>query len=206
VAAILFLAFWVVLGVAIFFIAVRGGPRGARASLYRQSRTGSKVAFVAFLLIYIAFGVAVPTLVLAGNDDSSQVSSEGITLTAKEEEGRKLFGEYCNQCHTLKAANTVGRVGPNLDELRPPYALVVNAVTNGRQRGNGTMPAGLVQGADVNNVACFVDKATHPNDKAPKECGGSAKSSGSGGAQGPNSTGSGQNNSSGNSQESGGGG
>jgi len=183
VAAILFLAFWVVLGLAIFFIAVRGGPRGARASLYRQSRTGGKVAFVAFLLIYIAFGVAVPTLVLAGNDDATEVASEGLTLTKNEEEGRKLFGEYCNQCHTLKAANTVGRVGPNLDELRPPYALVVNVVNNGRQVGNGTMPAGLVQGQDVNNVACFVDRATHPNDKPPKECAETKPSSGSGPAQ-----------------------
>ena len=182
-AAILFLAFWVVLGLAIFFIAVRGGPRGARAALHRQSRTGSKVAFVVFLLVYIAFGVAVPTLVLAGNDDSTEVASEGLTLTKNEEDGRQLFGEYCNQCHTLKAADTVGRVGPNLDELRPPYALVANAVIQGRQRGNGTMPAGLVQGQDVNNVACFVDRATHPNDKPPKECAETKPSSGSGPAQ-----------------------
>jgi len=203
VAAILFLAFWVLVGLAIFFIAVRGGPRGARESLYRQSRRGNKLAFVAFFAVYVAFGIAVPTLVLAGNDDSTEVASEGLTLTQSEEEGRKLFGEYCNQCHTLKAANTVGRVGPNLDDLRPNYALVANAVTQGRQRGNGTMPAGLVQGADVRNVACFVDRATHPNDKPAKQCTGPASSSGSGGAAGPNSTGSGTNNPN-NSQEPGG--
>jgi mono/diheme cytochrome c family protein len=188
-AAILFLAFWVLLGLTIFFIAVRGGPRGARESLHRQSRKGNKFAFVAFLVLYIAFGIAVPTLVLAGNDDSTDVASEGLTLTKREQDGRKLFGEYCNQCHTLKAANTVGRVGPNLDVLRPPYALVVTAVTQGRQRGNGTMPAGLVQGEDVTNVACFVDRATHPNDKPPKECTTASKTSGSGGESGANSTG-----------------
>src|SRR3954447_23021855 len=196
-AAILFLAFWVLLGLTIFFIAVRGGPRGARESLHRQSRGGNKFAFIAFLVLYIAFGIAVPTLVLAGNDDSKDVSSEGLMLTTREEKGRKLFGEYCNQCHTLKAAKTVGRVGPNLDDLRPPYALVANAVANGRQKGNGTMPAGLVQGSDVTNVACFVDAATHPNDAQPKICGAKPRSSGSGGPAGPNSTGSGQNSGSG---------
>jgi mono/diheme cytochrome c family protein len=202
-AAILFLAFWVLLGLTIFFVAVRGGPRGARESLHGQTRRGNKFALIAFFVVYVAFGIAVPMLVLTGNDDSTDVASEGLTLTTREEDGRALFGGYCNQCHTLKAANTVGRVGPNLDELRPNYALVVNAVRNGRQQGNGTMPAGLVQGADVQNVACFVDRATHPNDAPPKECKGAEKTSGSGGPAGPNSTGSGQNNSGSNSQESG---
>jgi mono/diheme cytochrome c family protein len=178
VAAILFLAFWVLVGLTIFFVAIRGGPRGARESLYQQSRKGNKFAFVAFLVIYVAFGVAVPTLVLAGNDESKEVASEGLTLTKGEEEGRQLFGEYCNQCHTLKAADTVGRVGPNLDELRPTYGIVASAVISGRQQGNGTMPAGLLQGEDVNKVACFVARATHPNDKPPKECTGGGGDSG----------------------------
>jgi mono/diheme cytochrome c family protein len=189
VTAILFLAFWILLGITIFFFAVRGGPRGAREALHLQSRRGNKVAFLVFLVVYVAFGVAVPTLVLAGNDNARDISSEGITLTKDEEEGRELFGQYCNQCHTLKAANTVGRVGPNFDDLRPTYALVVNAVTQGRQRGQGTMPAGLVQGADVQKVACFVDRATHPNDKPPKQCVKTSPSSGSGGATGRQSGG-----------------
>jgi len=33
---------------------------------------------------------------------------------------------------------------------------VEDAVTNGRQRGNGTMPAGIVQGGDVTAVATYV--------------------------------------------------
>lgn len=184
VSAILFLGFWVVVGLTIFFIAVRGGPRGARESLHQQSRRGNKVAFVVFVVLYVGLGVAIPSLVLAGNDDSTEVASEGLTLTQDEQDGRKLFGEYCNQCHTLKAANTVGRVGPNFDDLRPNYALVANAVISGRQRGNGTMPAGLLQGADVQKVACFVDRATHPSDPPPKQCTETSPSSGSGGRNG----------------------
>ena len=34
-------------------------------------------------------------------------------------------------CHTLSAANAVGKVGPNLDTLKPPYGLVLNTINNG---------------------------------------------------------------------------
>lgn len=178
--AILFIAFWIALGAGLVFIALRGGPRRARESLYGQSRRSSRVAFLVILAAYIGLGVAVPTLVLAGNKSDDQVTAESITLTGSQEHGRALFGQRCNQCHTLAAAKTVGQVGPNLNELRPTYPLVVDAVNNGRQRGNGTMPAALVQGADVNDVACFVDRATHPGAPIPKACRGAASSAGGG--------------------------
>lgn len=37
----------------------------------------------------------------------------------------------CGSCHTLKAANATGTVGPNLDELKPDYRAVTAQVTNG---------------------------------------------------------------------------
>lgn len=178
--AILFIAGWILLGLAFFFIAIRGGPRGARESLYGQSRRANRWAVLLMLVLYVAFGVAVPTLVLAGNKDADEIASEDIKLTASEKRGRLLFGEYCNQCHTLAAAQTVGRVGPNFNELRPNYALVADAVTKGRMRGNGTMPAGLVTGGDVRDVACFVDAATHPGQQPGKQCRVASKPSGSG--------------------------
>ena len=67
-----------------------------------------------------------------------------------------VFGERCNNCHTLAAANTAGKVGPNLDQLKPPYALVLNAIQTGRIRGQGTMPADIVSGKDAQDVARFV--------------------------------------------------
>ena len=33
--------------------------------------------------------------------------------------GRAVFAKYCSTCHTLKASNAVGKVGPNLDVLHP---------------------------------------------------------------------------------------
>jgi cytochrome c551 len=182
VGAIAFIAGWIVLGLALFLVAMRRGPRRGGAAPSGSRRRPSRMVAVVILGVYVAFGIALPTLVLAGNRDDDQISSEDITLTASQERGRELFGQYCNQCHTLAAAKTVGRVGPNFDQLRPTYALVVDAVTNGRARGNGTMPAGLVTGGDVNDVACFVDQATHPGQAAPKQCGKGSSSSGSGGS------------------------
>jgi mono/diheme cytochrome c family protein len=182
VGAIAFISAWIVLGLALFFVAMRGGPRSARESLYGQGRRQNRLVFLLIFLVYVGFGIALPTLVLAGNHDDKQISSEDLSLSSRSEHGRSLFGEYCNQCHTLAAAKTVGRVGPNFDDLRPTYPLVVDAVNNGRVRGNGTMPAGLVTGGDVRDVACFVQEATHPDQATPKQCKGSASSSGGGGS------------------------
>jgi mono/diheme cytochrome c family protein len=157
-ATIAFLAFWVVVGLVLLFIALRGGPRGARATLQSQSRGSRRIATVFFVVFYAAIGVAAPTLILVGNHDSASARVGGMTirLTKQEEHGREIFGRSCASCHTLAAANANGKVGPNLDQLRPPKAFVENAVVNGRQRGNGTMPAGIVQGGDVSAVAAFV--------------------------------------------------
>ncbi|MGB2710837.1 MAG: cytochrome c [Conexibacter sp.] len=157
-ATIAFLAFWVVLGLALFFVAARGGPRGARATLHSQTRSSRRAAAVLFAVFYLAVGVAVPVLILVGNHDSAsaRVGGASIALTTQEQEGREIFGERCASCHTLAAANADGKVGPNLDELRPPEALVLDAVEKGRLRGAGTMPAALVQGPEAEDVAAFV--------------------------------------------------
>ena len=47
-------------------------------------------------------------------------------------------------------------MGPNLDQLRPPKALILDAIQKGRARGQGQMPAGLVDGQDAQDVAAFV--------------------------------------------------
>jgi mono/diheme cytochrome c family protein len=157
-AAIAFLAFWVVVGLVLFFVALRGGPRGARATLQSQSRGGRRTAAIVFALFYLAVGVAVPVLILVGNGDSADARVGGTTieLTAQEQDGRAIFGERCASCHTLAAARANGKVGPNLDQLMRPQATIEDAVMRGRQQGNGTMPAGIVQGEDVAAVAAFV--------------------------------------------------
>ncbi len=164
---ILFLAFWVLLAVSLVFVAVRGGIGGARAAFQTQSYGGRRAVNVLFLVIYIGFGVALPVAFLTGNHANASSQVSGLKLTAQEKQGRMLFGQTCGMCHTLDAANTSGKVGPNLDNLKPPYSLVANTIANGCVQnppansaqsclGFGTMPAQLLQGQQAQKVAAFV--------------------------------------------------
>jgi mono/diheme cytochrome c family protein len=166
-ATILFLAFWVVLALALFFIAVRGGIGGAREVLQRQTRGGRRAAWTIFAILYIGFGVGIPIAFLTGNHANASAQVGGIRLNAAERRGRVLFGQNCGVCHTLAAANAVGKVGPNLDMLKPPAQLVLNTINNGCVQnpppnspqaclGQGTMPSQLLEGKDAQNVAEFV--------------------------------------------------
>jgi mono/diheme cytochrome c family protein len=168
-ATIVFLAFWVLLAFALFFVAARGGLGGARAALQTQSRGGRKAVVVIFAVLYVGFGVALPYAFLNGNHANASGQVGGIKLTADEKRGRELFGQNCSVCHTLAAANAVGKVGPNLDTLKPPAQLVLNTINNGCLQnppansseaclGQGTMPAQLVEGKDAQDVADFVAK------------------------------------------------
>jgi mono/diheme cytochrome c family protein len=159
IGVILFIGFWVVVGLTLFVIAVSGGPRGARERvLQSQSRRGRRTAAVVILIVCLAFGVALPALVIANDQDQTKAGRADVKLTAAEKRGRELFGRTCNQCHTLAASKTVGRVGPNLDDLHPPKSLVLNAIEQGRARGIGRMPAALLQGQDAQDVAAYVSK------------------------------------------------
>lgn len=157
-ATIAFLAFWIVVGLALFFIAFRGGARGARRGSVWESRPGRRAMFVLFGAFYVAVGIALPVSLGVGNaqSDVAQAGSSEIRLTEQELRGRELFGQRCGNCHALAAGRARGPVGPNLDELKPPVELTLNAIEQGRQSGRGTMPAGLLTGDDADAVARFV--------------------------------------------------
>jgi cytochrome c5 len=157
-AAFLFLAFWIVVALVLFFVALRGGPRGARATLQSQTRGGRRTAAIFFTVFYVGIGVAVPILLIEGNRDaeSATVDNATVHLNAQQQDGQEIFGQRCASCHTLAASHAGGKVGPNLDQLKPPKGLVLDAVLEGRQRGNGTMPAQIVQGRDAAAVAAYV--------------------------------------------------
>ena len=164
----LFAAFWIVIALALFFIAIRGGVGGAREALYGQSRSSRRAASTLFMIIYVGFGVALPIVLLTGNHANANSQVGGIRLTANEKTGRELFGARCGFCHTLAATNSIGKVGPNLDTLLPTEALVLRVITYGCLQnppspsspesclGYGNMPAGVYQGRDARDVAAFV--------------------------------------------------
>jgi mono/diheme cytochrome c family protein len=167
-AVYLFAAFWVVIALALVFVAARGGLGGARATFQTQSRGGRKGVGVILAIVYLGFGVAIPVGFLVGNHANANSRIGQVKLTASEKAGRELFGTHCAVCHTLAAANAIGKVGPNLDTLNPPAELILHTLLYGCLQsppstsspetclGQGNMPADIVTGKDAQDVAAFV--------------------------------------------------
>src|SRR4051794_3126315 len=159
-AVLIFVLFWVTVAIGLVLIGIRAGRRGQAGGV--NSRRGGRTHwYVIFGIIVLGFGIGLPVASTFGRDhDSGRVPTADINdLTDAQEHGRSLFHSYCSYCHTLSAANSVAQVGPNLDVLRPPEALVKDAVMHGRARGNGAMGRNLVTGKDLDDVASFVARA-----------------------------------------------
>jgi cytochrome c553 len=71
--------------------------------------------------------------------------------------GKQVFtgSAGCTNCHTLADAGSTGNVGPNLDDAKPSYDLVVTRVTNGSPAG---MPPfkGTLTPTQIQDVAAYV--------------------------------------------------
>jgi mono/diheme cytochrome c family protein len=84
----------------------------------------------------------------------------------------------CGSCHTLEAAEWEGDVAPNLDELRPGYRRVYDAVRS----GPGAMPGyeDQLSEAELHHIAAYVSEAVAgeappmPGDEPEGELGGEA--------------------------------
>jgi mono/diheme cytochrome c family protein len=157
---VVFVLAWVLLGLGLLLVALSGGPSGALQRLQSQSRGSRKAATVLFVIALLVLGIGIPAAVIASVDNRDDIPEANVSnLTAAEKHGRELFGMRCAQCHTLAASKAVAQVGPDLDTLRPPKELVLDAIENGRSQGNGQMAAGLYQGEDAEDVAEYVAKA-----------------------------------------------
>ena len=156
-ATLAIVLFFIVLGLVAFFLAMRGGPKGARERREREGRKGVTVATAAFIVAVLVLGVVIPLTVFAGDRNRDSYPSDNIKeLTSLQKHGQELFGQQCRRCHTLSASGAVATVGPNLDQLRPPKELVLDAIDQGRARGTGQMAADLVEGEDAEAVAQYV--------------------------------------------------
>jgi cytochrome c551 len=153
-AALLFVSFFVAMGLGVVLVAMRGGPRGVRDTLERGRRRPLHAAEFALAGGIALFGLVVPAVVLSSNQSAS--GPGGGKLSATQKKGRELFNQKCATCHTLADAEAVGRVGPDLDVLAPTAGLVVNAIKEGRARGQGQMPAELLEGQDAKDVAAYI--------------------------------------------------
>jgi mono/diheme cytochrome c family protein len=121
-----------------------------------------KRPIVMFIVLAAICLVVLPfwALQTKGGADASPEAS----VPPADQQGLQLFQINCGACHTLAAAGTDGKIGPNLDQLlatgaRSPdtvksnYDRVLSAVQNGI---GGRMPKGLVQGEQAKIVAHFV--------------------------------------------------
>lgn len=68
--------------------------------------------------------------------------------------GKEIFLANCGSCHTLADAGTTGKIGPNLDQLKPSLSRVQRQVIN----GGTVMPAfkGQLTPAQITAVAKYV--------------------------------------------------
>jgi cytochrome c551 len=161
---------WAVLGLLVFFVAMRrpyGGRGPADAGKPTAASKPRRRAVTLGIVLMFAAGLVVPALVLAFNgEDKASVGVGGLHLNAEEQRGRYLFSQACAVCHTLAGAASYGRTGPNLDKrvgegistAAGRRALVLSAISEGRARGLGQMPAGLYVGKEAEQVADFVAK------------------------------------------------
>jgi mono/diheme cytochrome c family protein len=91
----------------------------------------------------------------------AQTSTTSTETTPPPSQGDPVAGKAvftgsagCTGCHTLADAGSSGTVGPNLDDAKPPFDLVVDRVTNGR----GVMPPfkGTLTDKQIADVAAYV--------------------------------------------------
>jgi mono/diheme cytochrome c family protein len=128
----------------------------------------SVVFFVAMVSAVLVFGkekaepaAAATQTTAASTTTSTSTTSAAPSIQGNPAAGKAVFASAgCTGCHTLKAAGATGTIGPNLDQLKPPYDRIVHQV----EVGGGPMPAfkGQLTDAQIHDVAAFVYASTHP--------------------------------------------
>jgi cytochrome c553 len=132
-------------------------------------------------LLPVAVGLA---LLVVGAGCGSKKSPAAKETAGVGSPGAKIFDSAgCNNCHTLAAADASGKIGPNLDELRPNQQRVEKQVRSG---GRG-MPSfkDKLSAEEIEQVAAFVSTSAgtgqkaglitfKPNDKKVEDCGNDA--------------------------------
>ena len=126
------------------------------------------------------FAIALASiLILTAGCGGGGDSGGGDENTGGGSPGAKVFADAgCGDCHTMKAADSTGTTGPNLDELKPNEQTVTRQVTNG---GNG-MPSfkDKLSAEEIQQVAAFVATSAgsgqagnisfEPNDQKIEDC------------------------------------
>ena len=126
-------------------------------------------------------------LALAALAGLALVASGCGTTTADEQRGRVLFVQKCGVCHAMAQAGTTAQIGPNLDDAFAAARTageggdtiegIVEAQVEFPRPSNdnpaASMPADIVTGQDLEDVAAYVGMyAGVPGAAPPKVAGG----------------------------------
>lgn len=79
-----------------------------------------------------------------GNEAGENKDNGGSTASAAEQ----VYKQSCASCH---GQNLEGQVGPNLQKVGSKYSK--DEIKQIIEKGRGGMPAGVIQGEDVDKVA-----------------------------------------------------
>jgi mono/diheme cytochrome c family protein len=104
-----------------------------------------------------------------GTASTGSTTTTGGGTPAYPPSAKAKFAATCGGCHTLANAGTHGTVGPNLDGLKPNLATVEHQIAN----GGGVMPAGLLKGQDLKDVAEYVSSVAGKSGSGSTSAGGS---------------------------------
>jgi mono/diheme cytochrome c family protein len=113
-------------------------------------------------LVLLAIFAAVVAAIATTRGNSTRVVGDPV-------KGEVLFKGYCSECHTLKAAGSTARYGPNLDNMKPSYARVIHQIETGGTQGAGLPPTvhltfgpGIhtFTNSDIEAIAAFVFRST----------------------------------------------
>jgi cytochrome c553 len=146
---------FVLLGIAVVFVAFSGGPGSAREAYLTR---GSGLFRVGIPIVYLVLGIGVPAAVIATRSEAEGGKGQlrSADLSPDLQRGKETFRQTCASCHNLDAVNARGVTGPDLDTLgQLDKKRVLNAIHKGGT-GQGRMPAGLLQGEDADAVATYV--------------------------------------------------
>ena len=120
--------------------------------------------FVAMISAVLVFGVEKKEAEPAGEVTTAAATTTATTTASPAAgkgdavAGKAVFASAgCKACHTLKAAGATGTVGPNLDQLKPPYDRIVHQV----EVGGGPMPSfkAALSAKQIDDVAAFVSSS-----------------------------------------------
>ena len=83
-----------------------------------------------------------------------------LKADSKMEMGLDVYNNkaMCGSCHILSTTGSTGKIGPNLNDIKPQISQIILAVTN----GIGVMPAfeGMLTSKEIEAVAYFVSTSS----------------------------------------------